>query len=141
MVSEGHLTATAGEPMKARHLLAIIVLTVCTAAEGFDVYAIAFAAPGIAQAWQIDQASLGIVLAMDLVGMGLGSFLLGFVADRLGRRPTIICCLLIMAAGMWTASVASDTVRRARSDRSARRSRGASPQCRPRSKSSEAEPR
>lgn len=95
--------------MQTRPILAMLVLTICTAAEGFDVYAIAFAAPAIAHAWRIDQASLGIIMAMDLVGMGIGAFLLGLVADRLGRRPTIIGCLLVMAAGMGAAGMAPDT--------------------------------
>ncbi len=94
----------AREPMHARQILAMGILTACTAIEGFDVYAISFAAPGIAEAWQIDSATLGIVLAMDLVGMSIGSILVGLFADRLGRKPTILACLVIMATGMGLAS-------------------------------------
>lgn len=36
--------------------------------------------------------------------MGLGSLLLGTVADRLGRRPLTLACLLIMSLGMILAS-------------------------------------
>lgn len=110
MPSDDPLASIARDPMHVRQVLAIAILTACTAAEGFDVYAIAFAAPGIAQAWRIDRAALGIALAMDLVGMGIGSFLLGLVADRLGRKPTIIACLAIMATGMWLASLAPDVI-------------------------------
>jgi benzoate transport len=110
MVDEGPLEKIAREPMHARQVLAIGILTVCTAIEGFDVYAISFAAPGIAEAWQIDRATLGIVLAMDLVGMSVGSILLGLLADRFGRKPTILACLVIMATGMWLASRAGTVV-------------------------------
>ncbi len=41
---------------------------------------------------------------MELVGMGLGSVLLGGVADKIGRRPTILACLLAMTLGMLGAS-------------------------------------
>jgi MFS family permease len=43
---------------------------------------------------------------MELVGMALGSVLLGGVADKIGRRPTILGCLLAMSIGMFGASLA-----------------------------------
>jgi MFS family permease len=36
--------------------------------------------------------------------MAAGSMLLGGRADRIGRRPTILSCLVIMALGMWAAT-------------------------------------
>jgi MFS family permease len=36
--------------------------------------------------------------------MALGSVLLGGLADRLGRRPTMLCCLIVMATGMFMAT-------------------------------------
>lgn len=75
------------------------------ALDGFDVLAISFASPGIAHDWAIDRAALGIILSMELIGMALGSILLGGVADRFGRRHTILGCLPVMAAGMFGASI------------------------------------
>jgi MFS family permease len=37
---------------------------------------------------------------MELIGMAVGSVLLGGVADRIGRRRTILGCLVVMAVGM-----------------------------------------
>jgi benzoate transport len=76
------------------------------ALDGFDVLSISFASPGIAADWGIDRAALGIVLSMELVGMAIGSLLLGGVADRIGRRTTILGCLGVMAAGMLGAASA-----------------------------------
>lgn len=70
------------------------------ALDGFDVLSISFASPGIAAEWGIDRAALGIVLSMELVGMAIGSLVLGGVADRIGRRATILCCLALMTIGM-----------------------------------------
>ncbi len=105
-MDEDLLERIAREPMHARQILAIGILTTCTAVEGFDVYAISFAAPEIAKAWQIDRATLGIVLAMDLVGMCIGSILLGVFADRFGRKPAVLACLATMAIGMGLSSFA-----------------------------------
>lgn len=88
--------------------IAAVVITIgLNALDGFDVLAISFASPGIAHEWGIDRAALGIVLSMELVGMGLGSMLLGGVADRIGRRRTLLACLAIMTLGMLMATRAT----------------------------------
>ena len=53
--------------------------------------------PGIAKEWGVDRAALGIVLSMELIGMAVGSVLLGQLCDRIGRRPTVLGCLVAMA--------------------------------------------
>ncbi len=86
----------------------IIAITIgLNAMDGFDVQSIAFASPGIANEWGIDLAALGVVLSMELIGMGLGSFLLGGMADKLGRRPTILFSLVVMALGMFMVTTTS----------------------------------
>ena len=80
---------------------AIIICISLNALDGFDVLAISFASPGIAQEWGINRAELGIVLAMELIGMAIGSVLLGGTADKYGRKPTIQICLVLMTVGMF----------------------------------------
>ncbi|MCI4591965.1 MFS transporter [Sphingobium sp. BYY-5] len=87
-------------------IIAIILCILLNALDGFDVLAISFASPGIATEWGIDRAALGLVLSMELIGMAVGSVLLGNLADRIGRRPTILGCLVVMAAGMGVATQA-----------------------------------
>jgi len=92
--------------MSVGQWLAVVVTVGLNAMDGFDVLSISFAAPGIAKDWGVDRATLGWVLSMELVGMGLGSALLGGVADKIGRRPTILGCLVAMSVGMFGASLA-----------------------------------
>lgn len=87
--------------MHWRQVLAIAVCTALNALDGFDVLSISFASPGIAAEWRIDRAALGVVLSMEVVGMAVGSLLLGPIADRRGRRPTALLCLVIMVVGMF----------------------------------------
>src|SRR2546423_8558126 len=88
------------DAMRVGQWLAVLVTVGLNALDGFDVLSISFASPGIAKDWGIDKATLGWVLSMELLGMALGSLLLGGVADKLGRRPTILGCLVAMAIGM-----------------------------------------
>ncbi len=96
-----------GSPMSKWQVSAIILCILLVSLDGFDVLSISFAAPGIAREWGIDRAALGIVLSMELIGMGVGAFLLGYLADRFGRRPVILFSLVIMSAGMFLASIAA----------------------------------
>ncbi|WP_395330307.1 MFS transporter [Novosphingobium sp. BL-8H] len=97
----------AREPMHYRQIIAIGIATALNALDGFDVLSISFAAPGISKDWGIDRAALGLVLSMELFGMGIGAFILGSLADKLGRRPTLLACLVIMGSGMFLASTAT----------------------------------
>ncbi len=97
--------------MRVRQLLAIAMCVALNALDGFDVLSISFASPGIADEWGINRAALGVVLSMELFGMAVGSVWLGQVADKIGRRPTALGCLTVMALGMYsTSQVESITV-------------------------------
>jgi len=101
------VTALSNAPM---HRLQVVVVGLCialNALDGFDVLAISFAAPGISSDWGIDKATLGVVLSMELLGMAVGSALIGNIADRIGRRPIILACLSVMALGMFAAAMST----------------------------------
>jgi benzoate transport len=96
--------------MTIGQVIVVAITVMLNAMDGFDILSIAFASNGIAAEWQVTTAALGIVLSMELVGMALGSVLLGGVADRIGRRPTLLGCLLTMAFGMFMATTAASPV-------------------------------
>jgi benzoate transport len=90
--------------MSAMQVSVVAVMVFLNALDGFDILSISFASPGIAAEWGIDRARLGIVLSMELIGMALGSMFLGGVADRIGRRRTMLGCLVVMSFGMFMAT-------------------------------------
>jgi len=91
--------------------VAVVVITVLlNAMDGFDILSIAFASPGIRAEWNLGPTGLGTVLSMELIGMAIGSVFLGGVADKVGRRPTLFGCLIVMALGMLGATTASSPV-------------------------------
>ena len=91
----------ANSPMHALQIAVVGLTIFLNALDGFDVLSISFASPGIAAEWGISRAALGFVLSMELIGMALGSILLGGIADKIGRRPTVLGCLVVMAFGMF----------------------------------------
>lgn len=100
----------AASPMRPVQIVVVALCIALNALDGFDVLAISFAAPGIAAEWGVDRATLGVVLSMELFGMAAGSVLIGNIADRIGRRPTILSCLIVMTLGMAAALYANDVM-------------------------------
>lgn len=93
-------------PMGVRQWIVVVLMVLLNALDGFDVLSSAFAAPGITADWGIARPALGVVLSAELLGMGFGSVLLGGAADRYGRKSTMLVCLVLMAIGMYLASIA-----------------------------------
>ena len=97
----------ADAPMSSRQIFAVAISVALNALDGFDVLAITFAAPGITRDWGIGPAQLGVALSSGLVGMALGSLVLAPLGDRFGRRPLVLGCLVLMAAGMLLTATAT----------------------------------
>lgn len=94
----------ATSPMSRLQWVVVALTVALNALDGYDILSISFASPGIATEWGINRAALGFVLSMELIGMAIGSVVLGNVADRIGRRPTVLGCLIVMAGGMLGAT-------------------------------------
>jgi benzoate transport len=97
-------------PMGMLQIIVVFIAVGLNALDGFDVMSISFASTGIAKEWGVQKDVLGAVLSMELIGMALGSIFLGGVADRIGRRPTVLGCLGLMTVGMFMATMASGVV-------------------------------
>jgi len=92
--------------MTTAQVIVVALTVLLNAMDGFDILSIAFASNGIAAEWKITTLALASVLSMELVGMAIGSVFLGGLADRIGRRPTLLGCLVTMVTGMFLATTA-----------------------------------
>jgi MFS transporter, AAHS family, 4-hydroxybenzoate transporter len=97
-------------PLSRAQVIAIALTALLGAVDGYDVLAMAFAAPGISAEWGIGKAALGLTLSSGFVGMTAGSFLLSPLADRYGRRKIVLFTLVLMAFGMLMAALARSAV-------------------------------
>ena len=95
--------------MTSFQVAAVAICILINFLDGFDVIAIAFAAPEIARDWALQPAALGVVFSSGLAGMVIGALFLSPLADRFGRRLLILACLVIISVGML-ASAAADGV-------------------------------
>jgi hypothetical protein len=95
-------------PMSVLQIVIIGITIALNALDGFDVTSISYASPGISKEWALPAGGLGLVLSMELIGMAIGSIVIGNIADRIGRRPTMLICLALMTVGMTLATTAGN---------------------------------
>lgn len=75
---------------------AYAIVTLCVLAcmtEGYDLQAMAFAAPIIKAGWGLRAVDIAGLISISIIGVVLGSFLLAPYGDRRGRRPCILAAL------------------------------------------------
>nr|WP_288354921.1 MFS transporter [uncultured Pseudomonas sp.] len=92
-------------PMRGFQWIAIAVCVVLNMIDGFDVLVMAFTASSVAADWSLSGAQLGMLLSAGLLGMAAGSLFIAPWADRIGRRPLILLCLVISGTGMLLSSL------------------------------------
>jgi len=97
-------------PMSLLQIFIIAITMGLNGLDGIDILSISFASTGIAAEWGMDKGGLGIVLSMELFGMAAGSIALGWVADTIGRRKTMIGCLITMAIGMFMVTTVNNVI-------------------------------
>ena len=75
--------------------------------DGYDIAAIAFAAPSLVKEWVLKPGALGPVFSASLVGILFGSALFGWVGDRYGRKAALVWSNLLF--GVFTLAAAYAT--------------------------------
>ncbi|HEY3916816.1 MAG TPA: MFS transporter [Stellaceae bacterium] len=75
--------------------------------DGYDIGAIAFAAPSLMREWHFPPSQLGPIFSASLIGILFGSAIFGFVGDRYGRKAALVSANLVF--GIFTLIAAYST--------------------------------
>lgn len=92
--------------MKNAQVVAVALCTIINTMDGFDILAAAVTAPAIAGEWGLSPQELGLLLSSGLAGMTLGALGVSPIADRWGRRRTVLLSLVLVALGMFGSAAA-----------------------------------
>jgi MFS transporter, AAHS family, 4-hydroxybenzoate transporter len=69
-----------------------ILIMMC---DGFDTQAVAYVAPSIVSEWKVAPSSFGLVFSAVLLGAIIGALGFGYLADKVGRKKTLIGCVVL----------------------------------------------
>jgi AAHS family 4-hydroxybenzoate transporter-like MFS transporter len=93
------------------HALIILMCAAAMFADGFDTQAMGYIAPDMTRDLALAPGALGRVFAISGAGNLVGALLLTPFADKWGRKPAILFCLVFFAIGnlatAWADSVSS----------------------------------
>lgn len=76
-------------------ILGLLCLTVVL--DGFDNFALGLVIPSMAAEWGVSRGAFGLVFALGLASLSLGTVVAGPLGDRLGRRGAMIVSVVIFA--------------------------------------------
>ncbi|HZV19252.1 MAG TPA: MFS transporter [Sphingobium sp.] len=76
--------------LNAFNIKLICLSWLITAFDGFDQMMISFTAPYMRDEFSLSNSEIGYIVSAGIAGMLAGGFLFSWIADRIGRRPTII---------------------------------------------------
>ena len=90
------------------HVQLIVWSVLIALFDGYDISAIALAAPHLVREWHVDRSSLGPVLAASNIGVLFGSMIFGWIGDRYGRKSALIQSLLVFGIFTWLGAHATN---------------------------------
>ena len=101
--------AVDGAKFNLYHLRIVVICGLLILFDGFDLTAIAYAAPDLIKHLGITRSLIGPVFSAGLFGLTLGALGFGLIGDRLGVKVTFaICCTVF---GIFTlATLAADSL-------------------------------
>lgn len=79
-------------PFCSWHVKMRLVIGVATLFEGFNLLSISYVLPVLVPAWHLSAAQAGALIGIGFLGGAISTFLMGWFAERFGRKRAILVC-------------------------------------------------
>ncbi|WP_051580593.1 MFS transporter [Pseudonocardia acaciae] len=98
-----------GAALTRFHWLLIGLVFVAIAFDGYDILAPSYVIHFVGKAWALSPSQQGFLVSAGLIGVAIGSLSHGVIADRFGRRPTMIGGLLVSGVFSLVTAMVADS--------------------------------
>ncbi|MFE5796697.1 MFS transporter [Streptomyces sp. NPDC056503] len=85
-------------PLSPFHRRLVVALAGMILFEWVETYAFAFVAPALRRQWDLPLSGVAVVAGASQLGAFAGGVLAGYLADRVGRRRTMLACVTLYCA-------------------------------------------
>jgi MFS transporter, AAHS family, benzoate transport protein len=92
------------------HISVALLCGIALLADGYDVGVLGAVIPALTKSWHISHTAAGLLGSAGLAGMLFGGIGLGTVADRIGRKPSLIVSLAVFGTCAGLSAAASGPV-------------------------------
>ncbi|MFE5588913.1 MFS transporter [Streptomyces sp. NPDC056549] len=82
-------------PLSPFHRRLVVALAGMILFEWVETYAFAFVAPALRDQWDMSLSTVAVVAGVGQLGAFAGGVLAGYLADRVGRRRTLLACVTV----------------------------------------------
>jgi AAHS family benzoate transporter-like MFS transporter len=82
------------------HIVIVLICLAIIMSDGYDLFVYGSTVPLLLKAFHIGPALAGILGSCALFGATIGALLFGTLADKIGRKVTIVCCASIFCVFM-----------------------------------------
>jgi AAHS family benzoate transporter-like MFS transporter len=96
-----------GSKFNAFHLLLFFLGVGVFTFDGYDLFVYGAAVPLLLKSFHISLAQAGAIASYAPIGAAVGALIFGSLADKIGRKTTILICAAIFCAGMGLSGIAS----------------------------------
>ena len=96
-------------PLSSRHWRMVVVLGLITLFDSYDLFVAGSTIPFAIRSWHLKPSEAGLMVSVGLFGFLIGALAGGPLADKVGRKPTLIVALFASSLfSMATAALARD---------------------------------
>ena len=85
-------------PVTQRLLWIRVIIGSATFFDAYTVLVIAFAMPQLVKEWGLSPAEVGLILSAGYVGQLVGAIGFGYLAERIGRLPTLLITIVLFVS-------------------------------------------
>jgi MFS transporter, putative metabolite:H+ symporter len=85
-------------PVTRRLLWIRVIIGSATFFDAYTVLVIAFAMPQLAEQWDLSPTQVGAILSAGYLGQLVGALFFGWLAERLGRLPTLLITIVLFVS-------------------------------------------
>ncbi|PNH79702.1 MFS transporter [Arthrobacter sp. AFG20] len=89
------------------HRRNIFILIALFTFDLIDIGTLALVAPAVRAEWGMSLEAVGVLTSTTFIGMTIGAIVAGRVADRIGRKPTLITAVVVFSTGSLLSAFAT----------------------------------
>lgn len=108
MVSNYVRNAIDGSKFNRHHLAIVIISVLIVVFEGYDLVVFGSIVPQIMEEWSITPVQAGVLGSYGLVGMLIGSIVLGALSDKIGRVNVLVFSVIVFSIFTALMGLAAD---------------------------------